>query len=239
MAIETHCQGCQKLLRVADEHAGKNARCPSCGTIYTVPGGTSLSGFSSGSAYPTAASAPMPSQWSDPKPNERWMLKTADGLSFGPVPREELDRWLAEGRITPQAQVKTEGSFTWLPAAKVYPQLQSAAQPSSNPFADTLGTQNPYAPPTGGGPYNWPTGARRYREQHRGGAILAMSIVGLFICGFLTIAAFIMAIIDLNKMNNGTMDPSGKGLTIAGLVIASIGLAFTAIYLLALFAGMN
>lgn len=239
MAIETHCQGCQKLLRVADEHAGKNARCPSCGTIYTVPGGAPVSGFGSGPAHPSAASAQMPSQWSQPKPTERWLLKTADGLSFGPVPREELDRWLTEGRITPQAQVKQEGGFTWLPATQVYPQLQAAAQPAGNPFADSLATQNPYAPPAGGGAYNWPTGSRRYREQHRGGAILAMSIVGIFICGFLTIAAFIMAIIDLNKMNKGTMDPSGKGLTIAGLVISSIGLAVTVLIILANIAAMN
>jgi len=238
MAIETHCQGCQKLLRVADEHAGKPARCPGCGTIYTVPSGTSLSGFSSGSAYPSTASAAMPSQWSQPKSHERWLLKTADGLSFGPVPREELDRWLTEGRITPQAQVKQEGGFTWLPATQVYPQLQVAAHPASNPFADSMTAPNPYAPPAGGA-YNWPTGTRRYREQHRGGAILAMAVVGIFICGFLTIAAFVMAIIDLNKMNKGTMDPSGKGLTIAGLVIASIGLALTALIIIANIAAMN
>ncbi len=37
MAIETICSGCGKKLAVADEHAGKRARCPACGQIYTVP----------------------------------------------------------------------------------------------------------------------------------------------------------------------------------------------------------
>jgi hypothetical protein len=37
MAIETICTGCARKLRVGDEHAGKKARCPSCGTIYNVP----------------------------------------------------------------------------------------------------------------------------------------------------------------------------------------------------------
>ena len=37
MAIETPCSGCGQKLAVAEEHAGKQARCPSCGEIYTVP----------------------------------------------------------------------------------------------------------------------------------------------------------------------------------------------------------
>jgi phage FluMu protein Com len=37
MPIELNCAGCGQLLRVADEHAGKKARCPACGTIADVP----------------------------------------------------------------------------------------------------------------------------------------------------------------------------------------------------------
>jgi len=38
MAIEMQCPGCGQTLRVGDEHAGKQARCPQCGTITRVPG---------------------------------------------------------------------------------------------------------------------------------------------------------------------------------------------------------
>jgi hypothetical protein len=31
------CTGCGQTLRVGDEHAGKQARCPACGTIASVP----------------------------------------------------------------------------------------------------------------------------------------------------------------------------------------------------------
>jgi hypothetical protein len=31
------CTGCDHTLRVGDEHAGKKARCPNCGTIVSVP----------------------------------------------------------------------------------------------------------------------------------------------------------------------------------------------------------
>ena len=37
MPIEMSCTGCGQTLRVADEHAGKKARCPACGTIAEVP----------------------------------------------------------------------------------------------------------------------------------------------------------------------------------------------------------
>ena len=37
MPIEMTCTGCRQTLRVADEHAGKKARCPACGTIAEVP----------------------------------------------------------------------------------------------------------------------------------------------------------------------------------------------------------
>jgi ribosomal protein S27E len=37
MAIEMGCTGCGQTLRVADEHAGKKARCPACGTIVQIP----------------------------------------------------------------------------------------------------------------------------------------------------------------------------------------------------------
>jgi len=49
--------------------------------------------------------------------------------------------------------------------------------------------------------------------------ILILGILG-FCCCFFSIAAIIMGFMDLSKMNSGEMDSSGKGLTIAGIVIA-------------------
>jgi hypothetical protein len=39
MPIEFRCSHCGKLLRTADGTAGRQAQCPECGTIGTVPGG--------------------------------------------------------------------------------------------------------------------------------------------------------------------------------------------------------
>ena len=37
MAIEFRCTKCSKLLRIGDEAAGKQAKCPECGTVSAVP----------------------------------------------------------------------------------------------------------------------------------------------------------------------------------------------------------
>jgi hypothetical protein len=51
MPLEFPCNGCGQTLRVADEHAGKLARCPSCGAVVAAPA-------SSPAAPPPAFSAP-------------------------------------------------------------------------------------------------------------------------------------------------------------------------------------
>jgi len=37
MAIEFDCPGCERRFRLADNLAGKRARCPKCKAVLTVP----------------------------------------------------------------------------------------------------------------------------------------------------------------------------------------------------------
>ena len=215
MPIETTCHACGKLLRVADEHAGKVARCPACQTVYSVPGRDD----------PSASSAAA-----TPERADRWFMKTADGLQYGPVDRKELDSWQREGRITAQAQLLREADGRWIWAGQVYPQLHSLASDGPSQLAEEAPSQDPYAPPS----YSYGSGPS-YLEPHRGAAILALAIVGVCACNVLSIVAVVMAAIDLNKMKRGTMDPSGRGLTVAGLVIALLTLAGVATYLVGAF----
>src|SRR5690242_6488270 len=53
---------------------------------------------------------------------------------------------------------------------------------------------------------------------HHGVLVLVLGILGLC-CGLSGLAAFILGLIDMGKMNKGQMDPSGKGLTMAGTII--------------------
>ncbi len=57
MPIEFRCTKCNKLLRTPDETAGKQARCPECGTIVAIP---AVAPSSPPIAAPLAAPAPAP-----------------------------------------------------------------------------------------------------------------------------------------------------------------------------------
>lgn len=249
MPIESICQSCSKRLRVADEHAGKLARCPHCNSIYTVPtpsGGTLPSATSADPMRPlTPLSTPAPQDLpgaapapgslfgGGASPSSMWRMKTPSGLVYGPVSKTELDRWMAEGRITAECQLMADGGTLWFPAEQIYPQLtpkvpamytgMAQPQPGANPFGEQAMATNPYAA-SPGGYYR-----QHYAEPHRGGLVLGLSIAGFFCCIFLSIASLIMGAIDLAAMNRGTMDPSGRGLTIAGMVIAGLSVAFNAL----------
>ncbi|NIP86558.1 MAG: hypothetical protein GTO03_13720 [Planctomycetales bacterium] len=40
--IETRCEGCGTIVAISDQHVGRRARCPRCGTEYTVPPSSDL-----------------------------------------------------------------------------------------------------------------------------------------------------------------------------------------------------
>ncbi len=64
MPIEFRCTGCGKLLRTADDSAGKQAQCPQCGTVLIIPSAAPPAPAAEPfNAYrsPAAPSAPFPS----------------------------------------------------------------------------------------------------------------------------------------------------------------------------------
>ena len=120
MTIAFQCDCCQHTLRVPDAVAGKRIRCPQCREVLRIP---AVSPRHEPGLPGAVAADPNP-----PKAEEieLWKLKTRDGNSYGPVSREELDKWLAEGRITGECQLKQRGQ-AWQWASEVYPELGAAA----------------------------------------------------------------------------------------------------------------
>ena len=166
MPIEMPCTGCGQKLRVSDEHAGKMARCPQCGTIARVP---DPDGPPSESTPPTEA-----------------------------FPRPD--------------------------------QSQPTPKPESRPVAENPFAENPYTPPHQ--PQISPAispGSSRHLQPHRGGAILALGIAGIACCVICGIIAWAMGSSDLKRMQAGTMDPSGRGLTQAGMILGIVATVIGAI----------
>jgi hypothetical protein len=59
-------------------------------------------------------------------------------------------------------------------------------------------------------------------EPHRGTLILVLGILGLLVCGFLGIAAWLMGKRDLDLMRRGLMDREGEALTRVGYILGLI-----------------
>lgn len=228
MPIESNCAGCGALLRVSDEYAGRQAKCPECGVIYTVPtsagaqqrGGLGEPGddwqdpstvatqyvqparlVGEPEVAPPAESAPPSDLSADPS----FWLQTPEGRSYGPVTKSGLDAWYREGRIAGDCQIQQEGDRTWHPAERFYPQLRPAV--------------------SGGNPFRGPATARRpvWHRPHRGGLILALGVLGLVVqCPLFSVAAWVMGNHDLREIDAGRMDPEGLGLTQAGRILGMI-----------------
>lgn len=222
MSIESTCPNCHRTLRVGEEHAGKQARCPACETIYTVPA------IGAGAPTTDIGSDPLPSSSTEQFPaasTEQWRMKTPEGQTYGPVPKSELDNWVGQGRIARDCQIRREEDNQWQWASDVYPSLAATAVAVANPFAQSSdesravgGVSNPYTSPV--------TTSTHYRSPHRGGLILTLGILSLVICfplGIpLGIPAWIMGATDLKEMRAGRMDETGLGTTQSGMILGII-----------------
>ena len=59
--------------------------------------------------------------------------------------------------------------------------------------------------------------------------ILVFGILGFVLCPFFGIAAWVMGNSDLQEMDNGWMDPTGRDLTKAGRICGMIATGFLAL----------
>lgn len=122
MPIESLCPGCGSSLRVADEHAGQQARCPACQTVYVVPSGTRRED------PPVAAAV-----------NNHWYMRTPDGRVYGPVVRRELEEWHRQGRVGAGCEIRSDEDPVWRAAAHLLPPLPSSRAPHRGGLILALG----------------------------------------------------------------------------------------------------
>jgi hypothetical protein len=70
------------------------------------------------------APGPPPPPTAAAAANEKWWAQTADGQQYGPVPRAELDAWVADGSINAECQLLRDGDQQWQWASQIYPQIK-------------------------------------------------------------------------------------------------------------------
>jgi hypothetical protein len=183
MAGDVRCDVCGRTFQ--HEASGPTVRCPYCQMTVKLPTEAADGGSSPGAAPQARASAAGD-----------WRVYTCDGQRYGPITKDELDRWAAEKRLTASCQVYQDGWPTWRTAPELYPSLPpatagvmaaSAAAPNVGPGLGGA-SSNRYAAPafSGGG------GAAAYQLPHRGVLILLFGILGWAVfgavCGVLAVA---------------------------------------------------
>ena len=226
MTIEAICNNCGRATKVEDDLAGRQARCPICNNIYTVPA-------SSTTADTSPAPLPLASSADDPK----WYLRTPEGVTYGPASQQEVDQWVMEGRVTSDCQLRQGEAGVWQPADRAYPALANvdtappratAPSPQRPPAINTAST---YQHATAASPY---ANASVIRQQaaHRGGLILVLGILGWMVCPIFSMFAWSMGATDLRRMRAGRMDRSGYSLTQAGYVLGFLLCAIWGVMLL-------
>jgi len=148
--IEIQCEQCGSKFRVAEKFAGKRVKCASCKGTITVPAAAEPAAEEPAAAKPAPAAptpavkkpAPKPSAAKGPAAVKKpaaaagdWYMQTQEGEQYGPVSRQDLDAWAAEGRLDATCQVLCEGWEQWKWAEEVFPQLAPtpAAPPAPAP----------------------------------------------------------------------------------------------------------
>jgi len=147
---------------------------------------------------------------------KQWYLYS-EGQQRGPVSDTEMRTLMAQGRVEPTDLVWAEGMPDWVPVQNS--ELMGGAASSPQPGGG--GGRGGATPPFASAPYPSPYGrprSRGYVRPHRGGAVLALGILGLVVCFICGIIAWAMGSADLREMRAGRMDRSGEGLTNAGKI---------------------
>jgi phage FluMu protein Com len=111
MPLQILCPHCFQSLVLPYTEAGLKVKCPNC------QGPISL----------TAAHTEAKPRRVEPKrsaPADLWFFKAEDGSDYGPVKKDTLDQWYAEGRVSADCQILHLGDEQWHWAGDLFPDLE-------------------------------------------------------------------------------------------------------------------
>ena len=134
---------------------------------------------------------------------------------------EMLESWVSQQRVTAECELRQEGTSAWQSADTVFPHLRPVVN-RSNTIPGAAVVSGPIArsvPPqvVRGGP------VARCRP-HRGALVLALGILSWVSCPLFGLFAWILGNADLQRMELGQMDSSGRELTQVGRILGMVHL---------------
>jgi hypothetical protein len=145
----------------------------------------------------------------------------ADGREYGPISRETLLQWIAEGRANAQTRVRFEGATDWQ-LLGVLPE-----------FAEIFGASAAKPPPIRPVAPIGPILVRRTNSLATASLVMGLLSVTLGCCccyGFpFNVLGLVFALIALNQINRAPEVEEGRALAVTGLVLSLVSLAFSVI----------
>ena len=215
------CPGCKKRLTVVAEDLGQSVECPFCETVYTAqrPG-------ASPPEPPRAEPRKRPASLDDALSGVRGRPKRDPDAEERPSRRRRDEDDEEEEERPSRRQRRDSDDDEDRPSRRRRPALDWDDDEDDRPSRRRRRRDEDDDDED-----DRPSRRRRRRsrqEPHRSVMLLVMSIVFfvLCVCWPVNIVTLILASIDLGKMGRGEMDPSGKGLTIAAIVIATLIVVF-------------
>ncbi len=144
----------------------------------------------------------------------------ADQKEYGPITKEQLEQWIAEGRVDAQSGIRTEGSQEWRSAAD-FPEfaanfpVATYAPGGEGVASSSAGTPVSFPARTGGLPI----------------ASLVLGIVSMLCIGpFTGIPAIITGHMALGRIRRSGGAQKGQGLATAGLILGYVSLLWIPIH---------
>jgi hypothetical protein len=208
MAITTLCSGCGVSLVAADADVSRRARCPNCGQIYYVPGNSQ----SPGGAEWGRIGPPQTEQV--PLGEDKYWLRASDQTIYGPCDRATLEKWISEGRVGINYELRVGPNGFWLSVGEfgIHPSRTSGGLANSQQFS-TATTLLP-APSV---PRNT---TRRFSKKDRADLVMVLGILSLGIAT-IGIAAIIIGIGSIREMRLGLVQRNRLTMLMFGMLLAT------------------
>jgi len=153
-----------------------------------------------------------------------YRLIGADGKEYGPVSADQLRQWVHEGRANYETLILTEHAVEWRPLG-AFSEFASALSSTTPQTIRPFGSSAPMGT-------NWMSVA---------GFILGLFSLPSCCCCLISLPCSIIGLIfSVTALSQTKNDPfqTGRGLAIAGLILAIIGLIFTGFFTYMMMGGM-
>ncbi|MFI4875598.1 MAG: hypothetical protein ACIALR_09685 [Blastopirellula sp. JB062] len=180
MTFTSKCPGCQVLLELDAAPKG-SIRCPACGHQFRIDEKPEIE--------PAAVAS----------------LRIPEGRIYGPMPIDQLEEWVCQGRVDDRCDVRLTSDGPWQAAATIFPALRLPA---------TLGAGNPFAAPDSPDKSKGSTSSTILTE--RGALIVLFGVLGWIGCPVFGVLAWGMGAADLEAFRAGKLDARSTLLTHIG-----------------------